>query len=87
MTVSLNVRDIPDKVHRVLATRAKANGMSLRQYVIGVLTEHSERPTIDEWLDELANRPRTRLRMSGAEAVRRSRAADDARIARRLGRR
>jgi hypothetical protein len=86
-TMNLHVRDVPDAVHRRLAERASARGMSLRQYVIHVLTEHAELPTVDEWLDELTRGPRTVLKTSGAEAVRRSRATDDAQVARARPRR
>ena len=61
--------------------------MSLRQYVIRVLTEHSSALTLDEWLDEVAKLPPARAKTSGAEAVRRSRAADDERVARGRARR
>ena len=87
VSVSLHVRDIPDRVHRVLAKRAKASGMSLRQYVIGVLTEHSSLPSVDEWLAEVEKLPASRLRSSGAEAVRRARASDDAGVVRARRRR
>jgi antitoxin FitA-like protein len=87
MSVSLHVRDIPDRVHRVLAKRAKARGMSLRQYVIGVLTDHSSLPSVEEWLAEVEKLPSTRLRSSGAEAVRRSRVSDDSGVKRARRRR
>jgi hypothetical protein len=80
--MNLHVRDVPDAVHRRLTERARARGMSLRQYVIGVLTEHAEQPSVDEWLDELTRAPRTVLKTSGAEAVRLSRESDNARIGR-----
>jgi hypothetical protein len=79
-SMNLHVRDVPDAVHRRLARRASAEGVSLRSYVVKILTEAAEFPTVDEWLDELEKAPPTRLRSSGAGAVRRSRASDDASI-------
>jgi hypothetical protein len=61
--------------------------MSLRQYVIRVLAEHSALPSVDEWLGQVEKLPATKLRSSGAEAVRRSRASDDAGVARARPRR
>jgi len=37
---NLNVRDLPDELHAVLVHRASARGMSLRAYVVEVLTAH-----------------------------------------------
>lgn len=86
-TMNLHVRDVPDEVHRTLARRALERGMSLRQYVIRVLCEHTELPSMDEWLDDIERTPRTVLKTSGAEAVRRSRASDDSGLARARPRR
>jgi hypothetical protein len=85
--MNLHVRDVPDAVHRRLARRAEAEGMSLRGYVVRILTEAAELPSVDEWLDDLAKGPPRRLRSSGAAAVRASRAADDAGVARGRSRR
>jgi len=81
MSISLNVRDVPDQVHATLALRAAQKGMSLRQYTIGVLTEHCALPTIDEWLNGLNALVPVALPISGAEAVRRARDADDDELA------
>lgn len=85
--MNLHIRDVPERVHRRLARRAKAEGMSLRQYAIRVLTEHAELPTGEEWLDGLKESPPAKLRLSGAQAVRRSRVSDDLGVARARSRR
>jgi hypothetical protein len=61
--------------------------MSLRQYVVRVLTEHTDLPSVDEWLDDVSRLPSTKLRTSGAEAVRRARASDDVGVVRARPRR
>lgn len=87
MAVNLHVRDLPDDLHETLVRRSGAAGMSLRQYVVSVLAEHVALPTVDEWLADVAAAPRTRLGMSGAQAVRQAREADDDELARaRAGR-
>jgi plasmid stability protein len=85
--MNLHIRDVPEGVHRRLARRAKGEGMSLRQYVIRVLTDHAELPSVEEWLDDVQRAKAVKLRTSGAEAVRRSRASDDAGVVRARPRR
>ena len=51
--MNLNVRDLPDEVHEVLVRRAEARKMSLRAYVVEVLSEHCRLPDTDEWLAAL----------------------------------
>jgi hypothetical protein len=81
MSVNFHVRDVPDEVHETLMRRATSRGMSLRQYTIEVLAEHCALPSIDEWLDSLHRLEPAKTAISGAEAVRESRAEDDASVA------
>jgi len=53
----MNVRDVPNQVHAILAERAAARGMSLRAYVVEVLTAHVALPTVGEWLAEVESLP------------------------------
>lgn len=50
---NVTIRDVPLEVHAVLARRAAARGQSLQQYVLALLSEVAERPTMQEWLDEV----------------------------------
>lgn len=45
MGVPLQVRDLPEDVHRTLKARAAASGVSLSEYVRTVLTRTASRPT------------------------------------------
>jgi predicted HicB family RNase H-like nuclease len=36
--------DLPDPVHRELKSRAALDGVSLRDYIVRVLSEHAEAP-------------------------------------------
>lgn len=85
--MTLHVRDVPDEVHSTLVERAAARGMSLRQYTIAVLREHCALPTLDDWLSRLEALPPLQVRLSGADAVRRAREADDQELALGRGRR
>ena len=76
-TTNMHLRDVPADVHDELRRRAEANGMSLRQYTIHVLSTHCRMPAVDQWLDLLAMKRVRELGTSGAAAVQASRAEDD----------
>lgn len=80
MPKTLNVRDLPDELHRVLTARAARRGISLRQYTIEVLTAHCSLPTMEEWLSEVEVLGPAGGSVSGAEAVERARRDDDAEV-------
>lgn len=82
MSKSLHIRDLPDEIHRELLRRAAEGGVSLRAYVIDVLRAHASLPTVDQWLEELRRLPPADGPIDAAEAVRESRAEDDAELAR-----
>ena len=66
----VQIRNVPDDVHRTLKSRAALAGMSLSEYALAELRRAAERPTRSEILARIAARPRTRLRRSPAAAVR-----------------
>lgn len=45
MGVLLQVRDLPEEVHRTLKSRAAMSGVSLSEYVRSVLARTASRPT------------------------------------------
>jgi plasmid stability protein len=47
---NIQIRDVPDEVHRKLATRAAAAGLSLTAYLRAELTRMAERPPVAEVL-------------------------------------
>jgi plasmid stability protein len=66
----LQIRNVPDDVHRTLKSRAALAGMSLSEYALAELRRAAERPTRDEILARVAARPKARLRRAPADAVR-----------------
>jgi len=48
MGVLMQIRDVPEEVHRVLKARAAASGVSLSEYVRTMLARAAARPTPDE---------------------------------------
>ena len=54
----IQVRNVPDALHRKLKARAAMAGMSLSDYLLGELREVAERPTLAEFRTRLhARRP------------------------------
>ncbi len=66
MSKMLQVRDVPDDVHRELRRRAAAAGMSLSDFALQELTRLVRRPSLPDLLDRAA--ARVGDRMSFAEA-------------------
>lgn len=58
MGVLVQIRDVPDDVHRTLKARAAASGVSLSEYVRGVLARSATRPTPAELAARIAARGR-----------------------------
>lgn len=48
MAVSITVRNVPERVRDELAARAARSGRSLQEYLLGLLVEMAERPSMDE---------------------------------------
>jgi hypothetical protein len=57
----IQVRDVPEQLHRTLKSRAAREGMTLSDYLKKELTRVAECPTMAEWLD----RTRQNAPMSG----------------------
>lgn len=73
MGVPLQVRDVPDAVHRTLKARAAASGVSLSEYVRVLLERTASRPTVDELAARVAARGASELADSSEHLVRRLR--------------
>ena len=67
---ALQIRDLPEEVHRTLKSRAALAGMSLAQYAAAELRRSVDRPTRKELLDRIAARRAARPRVVPAAAVR-----------------
>lgn len=58
MSVMIQVRNVPDSVHRTLKMRAAATGSSLSDYIKRELVRSAEQATIEELDERLrAHRP------------------------------
>ena len=75
MTKMLQVRNVPERVHRVLRERAARRGRSLSTFVLEELQRVVDEVPLEDWLDEVHRHPPTRLRSKVADLVRRERDA------------
>jgi plasmid stability protein len=71
----VQVRNVPDHVHRILKARAAREGMSLSDFIKRELEHSAERPTMQEWLDRVAQAKPIPVRRSAAEVLRELREA------------
>jgi plasmid stability protein len=58
MARTLQIREVPDDVHRTLRVRPAAEGSSLSSYALRALTELATRPEASEVLRRAGERPR-----------------------------
>ena len=75
MSVMIQIRNVPEALHRRLKSRAALEGMSLSDYLLAELRRVAERPSLAELRERLEKRPATDLDPSPEEAVRAERDA------------
>ena len=75
MSKMIQVRNVPDGIHRTLKAQAALAGMSLSDFLLAEIRQVAERPSVAELRERLRRRSRVDVPVSGAEAVRRERDA------------
>ncbi|MEQ9491195.1 MAG: hypothetical protein RIM72_19615 [Alphaproteobacteria bacterium] len=70
MSKMIQIRNVPDGLHRQLKARAALQGMSLSDFLLSELSDVLERPTLQEMKNRLSKRPGVVLSVSPAETVR-----------------
>lgn len=71
----IQVRNVPDGLHRTLKAQAALAGMSLSDFLLAEIRRLAERPTMAELRERLRRRSRVAGPVSPAEAVRQERDA------------
>lgn len=71
----IQVRRVPEALHRKLKTRAAAAGMSLSDYLLAELRKIAEKPSRAEVLARIASRTPVRTREQAADLLRRARSS------------
>ena len=75
MSKMIQLRNVPEALHRSLKARAAMAGMSLSDYLLGEIKEIAERPTLAELRERLHQRKPVSLHLDTARMVREEREA------------
>lgn len=73
MPKMIQIRNVPDDVHRKIKTRAAQSGMTLSDYLLAEIERMAALPTRDEMIARLHARTRVRLKTPAAEIIRKER--------------
>jgi antitoxin FitA len=75
MSKMIQIRNVPDDLHRSLKSRAALAGMALSDYLLSEIREIAERPTLTELRDRLHQRRPVTVPIDTARMVREEREA------------
>jgi hypothetical protein len=78
MSKMIQVRNVPERLHRELTRRAKSRGQALTDYIQELLEREVARPPAAEVFDRIEARPRVKLGRAAADLIRDERAAREA---------
>jgi len=73
MSKMIQLRNVPDALHRQLKARAASAGMTLSDFLTREAKLIAERPTDEEMRQRLASLPPVRLKISPAQIIREER--------------
>jgi antitoxin FitA len=71
----VQIRNVPDHLHRALRARAARSGQSLSDYLLSELAEIAARPTLEELFERISHRKPVEPVEATATAVRAERDA------------
>ncbi len=69
----IQLRNVPDNLHRKLKARAALAGKSLSDYLLAEIQRSAERPTLEELRERLQKRTTVAPSVTPAKAVRQER--------------
>ena len=75
MSKMIQLRNVPDALHRQLKARSATAGMSLSDYLLAEIKEIAERPTLAELRERLHRRKPVSARLDTARLVQEEREA------------
>jgi len=70
MSKMVQIRNVPEALHRKLKARAALEGMSLSEYLLGEVRRAAERPSLSELRQRLSERAPVQPAVPPAKAVR-----------------
>lgn len=69
MPKMIQIRNVPEELHRTLKARAAMSGMSLSDYLLAELRRTAERPTREDLLARLKGRESVDLQSSTSDLL------------------
>jgi plasmid stability protein len=69
MAPAIQIRNVPDALHRDLKARAAEAGMSLSAYLLAELRDLAVRPSMREWLEQAESWETVDITESPSEAL------------------
>jgi len=69
----IQIRNVPEPLHREIKARAARAGMSLSDYLLAEVSEIASRPTLEEMRDRLSRLPPVIVDESPADIIRKER--------------
>ncbi len=79
MSKMIQIRNVPDELHRTLKERAANAGMTLSDYLLSEIEQVATRPTMKEWLERVRGREPVELDEAPDVTIRHMRDAEDPR--------
>ena len=79
MTKMIQIRNVPDELHRKLKVRAAQEGMTLSDYLLSEVEQIAEKPTLRELMERLSRDEPVEVDEPPEATIRRMRDADDPR--------
>ncbi len=73
MTTMIQIRNVPESMHRQLKARAALEGVSMSRYILREIERALARPSRREWLEAIAAQPEIALDRSPADILREER--------------
>jgi plasmid stability protein len=70
MSKMIQVRNVPERLHGTLKSRAAREGMSLSDFIKRELQRVAERPTMQEWLERTRQAKPISTRKTAAQVIR-----------------
>ena len=70
MSKMVQIRNMPDDVHRKLKARAAEQGVSLSDYLLRLAERDASRPTIEELSERIRKRGRVKFSVPTADLIR-----------------
>ena len=70
MSKMIQLRNVPDTLHRTLKSRAAMEGMSLSDYLIREIRELAQRPTLAEFREMLHRQEPLTVEIDSAKLIR-----------------